>query len=59
VSLGRHFPSDVIAGAVLGRSLGRMTVRRNGGEIDSPVSGFYPLVDPDSGGLGVMYRRSW
>lgn len=30
VGLGRHFPSDVLAGAMIGRSLGRMVARRNG-----------------------------
>lgn len=59
VSLGRHFPSDVIAGAVLGRSLGKAVVRRNGDEWEEPTSRIEPLIDPANAGFGLMYRRSW
>jgi membrane-associated phospholipid phosphatase len=60
VGLGRHFPSDVVAGAVLGRSLGRMVVRQSDGEAGSrPWTRFEPLVDPQNEGLGIAYRYEW
>jgi len=60
VGLGRHFPSDVMAGAVLGRSLGKMVVHRNGEHRgDRPRTRLEPLFDPANNGLGIAYRRSW
>jgi hypothetical protein len=60
VGLGRHFPSDVLAGAILGHSMGRLVVRRTGGTDDSrPWSGLEPLVDPENDGAGIAYRHSW
>ena len=60
VSLGRHFPSDVLAGAVLGHSMGRMVVHRNGGADDPrPWTRLQPLVDPGNDGVGIAYRHSW
>jgi hypothetical protein len=60
VGLGRHFPADVLAGAVLGRSIGRMvTYRSNGEDKMRPVSRLEPLFEPANGGVGLVYRRSW
>ena len=60
VGLGRHFPSDVLAGALLGHSLGRMVVRRNGGaEGEHPFSRLEPLIDPRNDGFGMAYSHGW
>jgi membrane-associated phospholipid phosphatase len=61
VALGRHFPSDVLAGAALGNSMGRMVVQRSGGaDADAePEQRIEPWFDPQSGALGIQYRRSW
>ncbi|MDH3283664.1 MAG: phosphatase PAP2 family protein [Acidobacteriota bacterium] len=60
VGLGRHFPSDVLAGAILGRSIGRMVVERGGiGHREDPYSRFEPVFDVETGGVGLAYRRSW
>ncbi len=60
VGLGRHFPSDVLAGAVLGHSTGRMVVHRNGGA-DEMRRGtrLEPLFEPRNNDLGIGYRRTW
>lgn len=60
VGLGRHFPSDVLAGAVLGRSVGRMVTHRAGGEVAShPWDRLEPIYEPRNGGIGIGYRRVW
>ena len=60
VALGKHFLSDVLAGAVLGDSFGRMVVYRSDGETRVPIRRrFSPIVDPESGGVGVGFRYSW
>ena len=60
VALGRHFPTDVIAGALLGRSLARMVLERSGDSERPHGQGrFEPLIEPRNGGLGLVYRRSW
>jgi len=60
VGLERHFPSDVLAGALLGHSMGRMTVRRSGLEPErSRWSRIGPIVDPDRWGVGIGYRHTW
>jgi len=59
VQLGRHFPSDVIAGAMIGNSMGRMVLRRNG---ELPVQRDWrvePIFEPRGGGVGLAYSRSW
>lgn len=60
VSLGRHFPTDVIAGAVIGDSVGRMVVHRSGGEASS-IGRFRlaPLYEPRNNGYGLTYRHAW
>ena len=60
VVLGRHFPSDVIAGAVLGHSIGKMVVTRSrDGELARPPGQLVPIYDPRTGGLGIGYQRRW
>lgn len=60
VALGRHFPSDVIVGATLGHSLGRMVITRERGEEPGGMAGeLEPLIDPANGGVGVAYHHSW
>ena len=60
VGLGRHFPSDVLAGAVLGRSIGRMVTHRAGGEAGSrPRNRLELIYEPRNGGIGIGYRRAW
>ena len=62
VALGRHFPSDVLTGAILGQSIGRMVAYRSNGLDEAPApmwKRFRPYVDPETGGLGVLYQHSW
>jgi len=39
VSLGRHFPTDIVTGAILGNSIGRMVSHRS----DSHTAGLDPM----------------
>lgn len=59
VALGRHFPSDVVVGALLGHSLGKMVEARQHGEEERPAGRLEPIFDPANGGYGVAYRYSW
>lgn len=60
IGLGHHFPSDVLAGAALGQSLGRMVTVRDGGGESGPRRGrFQPLFEPRNGGVGLAYGYSW
>jgi hypothetical protein len=60
VGLKRHFPSDVLAGALIGHSMGRMTVRRSGLEPErSRWSRLHPVVAPRTGGIGIGFRHAW
>lgn len=57
VALGRHFPSDVVVGAILGRSMGRMVLARRDGELRRGRVG--PYLDPATGTYGLGYTRTW
>lgn len=57
--LGRHFPGDVIVGAVLGSSIGRGVVARSGEETPHPQGTFVPVVGPDGRGVGVGWSYFW
>jgi hypothetical protein len=57
--LGRHFPGDVIVGAVLGSSIGRGVVARSGEETPSPRGTFGPVVGPDGRGVGIGWSYSF
>ena len=64
VSLGRHYTTDVIAGAILGNSIGRMVVARqaeSGGLNRRPLalSNFEPILDPAKRVYGLGYSYSW
>jgi undecaprenyl-diphosphatase len=59
VALGRHFPSDVIAGAILGNSMGRMALARDGREGPLSPKNLQPIFDPKNKGLGVGYSYRW
>ena len=59
LALGRHFPGDVIIGAVLGSSIGRGVVARSGEETPHPRGTFVPVVGPEGRGVGVGWTYSW
>jgi hypothetical protein len=58
VALGRHFPSDVIVGSVLGNSFGKMVLARREGALPSSQS-LRPLFDPRRNSAGVAWSCSW
>jgi membrane-associated phospholipid phosphatase len=60
IALGRHFPSDVLVGAVLGHSLGALVVARDRGEFGSrkPLE-IEPLFPTEEHGPGIAYRHTW
>ena len=61
VSLGRHFPTDVVVGALLGNSIGRMVCHRadvSRGE-ESKWSRFQPGINAETGGVEIVYRHTW
>jgi hypothetical protein len=58
VALGRHFPSDVFVGAILGNSIGRMVVTRQN-DSERPVSRLTPIVDPVTREVGFGWSRTW
>lgn len=62
LALGRHFPGDVVVGAVLGTSIGRGVVGRSREEGSTPPrmkGSFVPVVGPDGRGLGIGWAYSW
>jgi hypothetical protein len=59
LALGRHFPGDVIVGAVLGSSIGRGVVARSGEEAPRVRGTFVPVVGPEGRGVGVGWSYSW
>jgi membrane-associated phospholipid phosphatase len=60
LELGRHFPGDVVVGAVLGTSIGRGVVARSGEEDAPRMRGnFGPVVGPEGRGVGVGWSYSW
>jgi len=60
LTLGRHFPGDVVVGGVLGASIGHGVVARSREEDPSPRRGtFVPVVGPDGVGVGVGWRYTW
>ena len=58
ISLSRHFPTDVVAGALLGNSFGRMVLTRSR-ESAPRQSTFMPIVDPVDRQLGLVWNYSW
>jgi hypothetical protein len=65
LALGRHFPGDVLVGAVLGSSIGRGVVARSGeegGQDRDRGRGrgtIVPVVGPEARGVGVGWAYSW
>jgi len=59
VTLGRHFPSDVVVGALLGNSIGRMVMTRQGEGEERTVQHLQPFFDPAGAAYGMVYSRSW
>jgi membrane-associated phospholipid phosphatase len=59
LALGRHFPGDVVVGAVLGASIGRGVVARSAEEAPRVRGNFVPVVGPDGRGVGVAWSYSW
>lgn len=57
--LGRHFPSDVVVGALLGTSIGRGVVARSGKEVPLVRGTIGPVFGPDGRGVGVGWSYSW
>jgi membrane-associated phospholipid phosphatase len=60
IALGRHFPSDVLVGAVLGHSIGSLVVARDSGDV-GPHAPFRiePLLPTKEHGPGIAYHRTW
>jgi len=60
IALGRHFPSDVLVGAVLGHSIGSLVIARDGGEVGhhAPID-LEPLLPTKEHGPGIAYRHTW
>lgn len=59
LALGRHFPGDVIVGAVLGASIGRGVVARSRGESPPSRGELVPVLGPDGRGAGIGWRHTW
>jgi hypothetical protein len=59
IRLGRHFPSDVLVGGLLGSSIGRMVSARQGERREWLLDGLTPIVDPVEKRYGLMYSHSW
>jgi membrane-associated phospholipid phosphatase len=59
VKLERHYPADVLAGAVVGLSIGRMVARRDIDGGDRWPARLQPAIDPGHGVVTLSYRRSW
>ena len=56
---GRHFPSDMVVGAVLGASIGRGVVARSGRELHVARGTFGPAWGPRGRSVGFGWRYSW
>jgi len=59
LALGRHFPGDVIVGAVLGTSIGRGVVARNEESTPRARGTVGPVVGPEGRGVGIGWSYSW
>jgi membrane-associated phospholipid phosphatase len=58
LALSRHFPTDVVAGALFGNSMGRMVLARRDGTTDRRSS-FQPIAGPQNGDVGLAWNYSW
>lgn len=59
VTLGRHFPGDVVVGAVLGTSIGRGVVARSGQAARRKQGVLGPVLGPHHRGVGIGWSYSW
>lgn len=59
VALGRHYPSDVVVGSMLGNSISRMVLARNNEESPLALDRFRPVADPSRHLYGAAYSYSW
>ena len=59
VGLGRHFLSDVLFGAVLGHSLGRMVTTRERGVEPGALDRLQPIYDPRDKTYGLTDGFAW
>lgn len=58
LALSRHFPTDVVAGALIGNSMGRMVLARRR-ETAPRQSGFQAIAGPQNGDVGLAWSYSW
>jgi len=58
IALSRHFSTDVVAGALLGNSMGRMVLTRSR-ESAARQSTILPIVNPVDRQLGLAWNYSW
>lgn len=58
IALARHFPSDVLVGAMLGHSIGRMVLARQA-ETGESLSRIEPFVDMSRQDAGIFWTRRW
>lgn len=58
VAQHRHFPSDILVGAMIGSSIGRMAVTRNR-ETAGPAASLEPFFDPTGPSAGIVWTRHW
>jgi membrane-associated phospholipid phosphatase len=58
---GRHYPSDVLVGALLGNSIGRMVAYRAHGEegVKPRLGNLVPIVNSSGTGVGVAWSYDW
>jgi membrane-associated phospholipid phosphatase len=59
VALGSHFTSDVIVGAILGYSIGKMVIARQNGYAGERLLRLQPIFDPVDKTYGLTYSYSW
>lgn len=63
LALGRHFPTDVVVGAILGSSIGHGVGARarsaDSKRAEPWTRRLTPIVDPASAGYGIAYSDAW
>ena len=58
IALGRHFPSDVIVGGMIGNSFGRMVLAHSGEAKPSRFT-VEPMADPGRKEVGARWTHEW
>jgi len=59
LALGRHFPGDVVVGAVLGTSIGRGVAARSAEETPRRKGTVGPVMGPEGRGVGIGWSYCW